>query len=77
MIDIKSICDKADIVVNGYAFTVEKNCVRVLNCNAPKSACVLNSKGDIIETTMDDIELDIVLEYFNKNKNFLSEGFSA
>ncbi len=35
MLDIKTIADKADVIVNGYAFTKEDDFIRVLNLNCP------------------------------------------
>lgn len=35
MLDIKTIADKADVIVNGYAFTKEENFIRVLNLHCP------------------------------------------
>ena len=63
MPDIKIIADKADIIVNGYAFTREDDGVHVLNLNSPDKAVVFNSDGEVLETTMDDIELSIVNRY--------------
>ena len=59
MPDILSIADHADMIVNGYAFSKSNDSVRVLNLNNPASACVLSADGKILETTMDDIELDM------------------
>ena len=61
MIDIKQVADNADVIVNGYAFTAEGEIVRVLNLNNTDSAVVINAKGEVVETTMNDVELDIVL----------------
>ena len=35
MPDIKNIADKADIIVNGYAFTRKENRIHMLNLNHP------------------------------------------
>ena len=40
MPDIKIIADKADIIVNGYAFTREEDGIHVLNLNNPDKAVV-------------------------------------
>lgn len=62
MIDIKKIADEADMILNGYAYTRKQNIIQVLDLNNPKSASVLSLDGDVLETTMDDIELSIILE---------------
>lgn len=67
MPDIKSIADKADIVVNGYAFTREEDGIHVLNLNSPDKAVVFSEDGEVLETTMDDIELSIASRYLHQN----------
>jgi hypothetical protein len=32
------------------------------------------TKDEIVETNMDDIEIQIVLDYYNKNKEFMEES---
>lgn len=73
MPDIRKVADAADIIVNGYAFTNADDMIRVLNLNHPDRACVLTREGELLETTMDDIELSIVQEYYQKNKKYLEE----
>ena len=71
-LNIKDIADKADMIINGYAFTRDKEYVRVLNLNCINHAAViLNDK--IVETNMDDIENEIVIDYYNRNKQFMEE----
>ena len=62
MLDIKAIADKADMIVRGYAFTREGDKVRVLNLARPDKAVVLSTAGEMLETSMDDIEVEIVNE---------------
>lgn len=70
---IAEIAEYADMIVNGYAFTLEPNRVRVLNLNNPDHAAVLAKNGDVVETDMDDIELRIVRDYYLRNKSLLEE----
>ena len=63
MPDILHVADTADMIVNGYAFTKANGQVRVLNLN-----------GELLETTMDDIELSIVQDYYARNKSYLEES---
>ena len=65
------IANKADMIVNGYSFTCTKGFIRVLNLNNPNCATTLDKKGNVVETTMTDIELEIVKDYFIKNKDNL------
>ena len=68
---IREIADKADMIVNGYAFTRENGQIRVLNLNNLDKALVLSEDGKVLETTMDDIEIRIVLDYWNSDCEFM------
>jgi hypothetical protein len=73
MPDIKSVADKADVIINGYAFTRENDLIRVLNLNSPDKAVVFSSKGEVLETTMDDIELSIADRYLKQNLKYMED----
>ncbi|MBO6144529.1 MAG: hypothetical protein IJ614_03260 [Prevotella sp.] len=73
MPDIKTIADKADVIVNGYAFTCEDNRIHVLNLNCPDKAVVFSMDGDVLETTMDDIELSIASRYLQQNLKYIED----
>lgn len=64
-LDIKDVADKADMIINGYAFTKDNDYIRVLNLNHTNRAAVIY-KDEIVETNMDDIEEQIVLDYYKK-----------
>ena len=71
MPDIKSIAEAADMIVDGYAFTMRNGGISVLNLNHPDRAAFLSCEGELIETSMDDIELVIVGDYLDRNREFL------
>lgn len=71
-LNVMDIADKADMIINGYAFTVQDEWIRVLNLNRPDHAAVIY-KEKIVETNMDDIENEIVMGYYQSNKNFMEE----
>ena len=73
MPDIKTIADKADIIVNGYAFTRNGERIQVLNLNCPDKAVVFSTDEEVLETTMDDIELSIASRYLQQNKKYMEE----
>ena len=73
MIDIRKIADEADMIINGYAYTRKQNIIQVLNLNDTKSASALSLDGDVLETTMDDIELSIILDYYKRDRKFMEE----
>lgn len=70
---IKEIADKADMIVNGYAFTRENDQIRILNLNNLDKALVISEDGKVLETTMDDIEIRIVLDYWNSDRKFMED----
>ena len=71
MINVQDIADKADMIVNGYAFTKCELGYKVLNLNNTYKAMVISFDGEMLETTMDDIEVDIVKSIYNKDKEYL------
>lgn len=73
MTNVKAVADAADMIINGYAFTKDGRGVRVLNLNRPDKASVLAWDGEILETSMDDIELKIVRDYFAQNRKFMED----
>ena len=71
MLDIHKIANEADMIVNGYAFTRCEEGFRILNLDRIDKALVLSFDGEVLETTMDDIEIQIVKDYYKKNMQFL------
>ncbi len=71
MPDIKTIADMADIIVNGYAFTRQEDGIHVLNLNSPNKAVVFSEDGEVLETTMDDIEISIASRYLQQNLKYM------
>lgn len=65
------IANEADIIVNGYAFKRKERNISVLNLNRPDKAVLMTMSGEILETSMDDIELSIVQNYFHQNLKFM------
>ena len=73
MINVQDVADKADMIVNGYAFTKCELGYKVLNLNNTSKAMVISFDGEMLETTMDDIEVDIVKSIYNKVKEYLED----
>lgn len=69
-LDIKDVADKADMIINGYAFTKDNDYIRVLNLNHTNRAAVIY-KDEIVETNMDEIEEQIVSDYYKKNRKYM------
>ena len=70
---IRESADRADMIVNGYAFTRENGQIRVLNLNNLDKALVLSEDGRVLQTTMDDIEIRIVLYYWDNDRKFMQD----
>lgn len=70
---ISEIADRADMIVNGYAFTRENDQIRILNLNNLDKALVISEDGKVLETTMDDIEIRIVLDYWKSDREFMED----
>ena len=73
MPDIKNVADKADVIIHGYAFTRNEDRIQVLNLNCPNKAAVFSSDGQMLETTMDDIELSIASRYLQQNLKYMED----
>ena len=73
MFNKQEIANGADLIVNGYAFTHQEALFRVLNLNRQGHACVLSGSGEVLESSMDEIEEAIVCDYFSRNRQYLSE----
>lgn len=72
-LNIQEIADKADMIINGYAFTKSGDYIRVLNLNRLNHAAVILN-DDVVETNMDDIETQIALDYYKENKQFMEDA---
>lgn len=69
-LNTKEIADKADMIINGYAFSKEDDYIRVLNLDHINHAAVILN-DQVVETNMDDIETQIALDYYRDNKQFM------
>ena len=61
------------IMIGKYASYKNKEGCRILNLNRPDKATVLSKNGEVLETSMDDIEIQIVKSYLEKNRKFMEE----
>ena len=70
--DVKKILDDAIIVVNGFAFSKCDLGYSVFNSRT-KHTALLSKDGEVLATSMDDIELQIAKKYFESDKEFLED----
>ena len=73
MPDVRKVADEADMIINGYAFTKCSEGYRVLNLNRTDKAIVISPEGENLETSMDDIEIKIVKDYYKNNKKYMED----
>lgn len=73
MPNIREVADEADVIINGYAFKCCEEGFRVLNLHRPDKAVVFSRKGEVLETSMDDIELSITRDYLKENRKYMED----
>lgn len=73
---LEAIADSAEMIINGYAFIKAENNVKVINLNNPNKALLMDCTGDVLETSMNDIEIDIVLDYYHRNKKYMEVAYA-
>ena len=66
---LKAIADAAELIVNGYAFEKIGGNVRAVNMRTGKAAVFAN--GEMIETSMDDMDVALALRYLRDNARFM------
>lgn len=66
--DLQKVIDRAAFIVDGYAFSKKDNSVEIVALNAPNHVLIMSLDGDVIESSMDDIEIAIVQGYWQNNK---------
>mgnify|MGYP000048676652 FL=1 len=64
------------MIVAGYAYTVQDGYIEVVDLNDLSKRAVIQN-GDVVESLMSDEEDDMVLRYYNRNKEFLEGMHSA
>ena len=73
---MQEAADRADVTVAGYAYTVQDGYIEVVDLNDLSKRAVIQN-GDVVESLMSDEEDDMVLRYYNRNKEFLENMHSA
>lgn len=74
--NVQEIADQADMIVAGYAFKVLDDYIEITDLNnLAKTAVIQND--ELVESVMSDEEDDIVMKYYNRNKDLLKETLNA
>ena len=75
--ELLKVSSDADMIVCGYAFTkTEDSNIRVLDLKEPHHALLMSPQGEILETTMNDVELSIVEGYWDKNQKYVEGSYA-
>ena len=75
MFNAKEIADAADVIIDGYAFVrKEEDRITVVNLNREGHAAIIFPSGEVVETSMDDIELSIAMDYLERAKSYMEES---
>ena len=77
MFDQKKIADEADVIIDGYAFIKKKdNRITIVNLNREGHAALIFPSGEVVETSMDEIELSIAMDYLERAKSYMEENYA-
>ena len=77
MFDQKKIADEADVIIDGYVFIKKKdNRITIVNLNREGHAALIFPSGEVVETSMDEIELSIAMDYLERAKSYMEESYA-
>ncbi len=75
MYDPKMIADEADVIIDGYAFIrKDEERITVVNLNREGHAALVFPSGEVVESSMDEIELSIAMDYLNRAKPYMEDS---
>ena len=67
----RAIAENSDLVLNGYAVTLDAGNFRVVNLKTGKAAYIMAS-GELSETNMDEVESAIALRIVSENRKYIT-----
>lgn len=67
----KEIADQAEVIINGYAVIKNDIGILVVNLNADNASAVFDRNDEMLETSMDNIDLAIAHDYLIKSKKYM------
>ena len=76
MYDPKKIADEADVIIDGYAYIRKDNNITIVNLNREGHAALVFPSGEVIETSMDEIELAIAMDYLKRAKAYMEDRYA-
>lgn len=69
--ELSKIAEKADMIVDSYAFTKKENGISIVNLKKADHSMFISNEGKMLETNMDEIERAIVLNIWTKDKEYM------
>ena len=66
-----AIAENADLVLNGYAVTLDDRNYRVINLKTGTAAYIMAS-GELSETNMDEVESAIAMRIVSENRKYIT-----
>ena len=67
----RTIAENSDLVLNGYAVTLDAGNFRVVNLKTGKAAYIMAS-GELSETNMDEVESAIAMRIVSENRRYIT-----
>ena len=67
----RTIAENSDLVLNGYAVTLDAGNFRVVNLKTGKAAYIMTS-GELSETNMDEVESAIAMRIVSENRKYIT-----
>jgi len=67
----RTIAENSDLVLNGYAVTLDAGNFRVVNLKTGKAAYIMAS-GELSETNMDEVESAIAMRIVSENRKYIT-----
>lgn len=75
MFDPKMIADEADVIIDGFAFIKkDEGRITTVNLNREGHAAHVFPSGEVVESSMDDIELAIAMDYLSRAKEYMEDS---
>ena len=69
-----AIAEGSNLVLNGYAVTLDGGNFRVVNLKTGKAAYIMSS-GELSETNMDEVESEIAIRIVSENRKYILAHF--
>ena len=75
MFDTKMIADEADVIIDGFAFIKkDEGRITIVNLNREGHAALVFPSGEVVESSMDDIELAIAMDYLSRAEEYMEDS---